>query len=222
MNPETRAHVHALIDQLPPGQLAAVETLLKSMLDPVSRKMALAPPDDEPFTDQERQAVAEAVEWSRHNEPIPLEHVLGEFGLTLDDWNAMGKTPLPHKDNGGNGYPRQDRVDETRWAATRTLCPSLLRLYQLAGQDEVLAMLKSDEYPAIKADYDRISREHFDRSYFFPEGMRFAASDAFFPPTQIESAIRTAYEAQCGLLCYGLHPSWTEVKERFLDVKELL
>jgi hypothetical protein len=103
MSPETRAHVHALVDQLPPVQLAAVETLLKSMLDPISRKLALAPVDDEPFTDGERQAVAEAVEWSRHNEPVPLKDVLGDFGLTLDDWDAMGKTPMPHENNGGNG-----------------------------------------------------------------------------------------------------------------------
>ncbi len=103
MSTETRAHVHALIDQLPPGQLAAVETLLRSMLDPLSRKLALAPVDDEPFTNEERQAVAEAVEWSRHNPPVPLEDVLADLGLTLDDWDAMGKTPLPRRENGTDG-----------------------------------------------------------------------------------------------------------------------
>jgi hypothetical protein len=103
MTPETRAHVHALIDQLPPGQLSAVETLLESMLDPLSRKLALAPVDDEPFTDQERQAVAEAVEWSRHNAVVPLEDVLGDLGLTMADWEAMGKVPLPDEEHGGDG-----------------------------------------------------------------------------------------------------------------------
>ena len=43
-------------------------------------------------------------------------------------------------------------------------------LFQLAAQPEVIAMLKSDEYAAIKTDYDRISAVHFDRSYFHPEG----------------------------------------------------
>jgi hypothetical protein len=31
-------------------------------------------------------------------------------------------------------------------------------------------MLKSDEYAAIKKDYDAISRESFPKSYFYPDG----------------------------------------------------
>ena len=58
-------------------------------------------------------------------------------------------------------------------------------LYCLAARDEVIAMLKSAEYAAIKEDYDRISREHFERSYFCPEGMCFARSDALFPAGRI-------------------------------------
>ena len=92
---DTRQHVHRMVDELPPVQLAAVETLLQSMLDPFSRKLALAPIDDEPFTDEDRQAVAEADEWRKHNAPIPLENVLSDFGLTMADWDTMGKTPLP-------------------------------------------------------------------------------------------------------------------------------
>ena len=64
------------------------------MLDPLSRKLALAPFDDEPFTGEDRQAVAEADEWSKHNEPIPLENTLADFGLTMADWESMAKTPL--------------------------------------------------------------------------------------------------------------------------------
>lgn len=94
MNTDTRSHVHNLVDQLPPVQLAALETILQSMLDPLSRKLALAPLDDEPFTEEDRQAVAEADEWSRHNQPIPMEEVLADFGLTLNDWETMAKTPL--------------------------------------------------------------------------------------------------------------------------------
>lgn len=100
---ETRDHVHALIDHLPPGKLAAVETLLESMLDPLSRKLALASVDDEPFTNEQRQAVAEAIEWSGQNAPIPLEDVLADLGLTMADWDAMGRTQLPQEQNGGNG-----------------------------------------------------------------------------------------------------------------------
>ena len=100
---DTRNHVHALVDQLPPVQLAAVESLLQSMLDPLSRKLALAPIDDEPFTDEDRQAVAEADEWRKHNAPIQLENVLADFGLTMTDWDAMGKTPQPDENVNRNG-----------------------------------------------------------------------------------------------------------------------
>jgi hypothetical protein len=43
MNTDTRSHVHSLIEQLPPVQLVALETILRSMLDPLSLKLALAP-----------------------------------------------------------------------------------------------------------------------------------------------------------------------------------
>jgi hypothetical protein len=38
---DTRTHVHALADQQPPVQLAAIQTLSKHMLDPLSMKLAL-------------------------------------------------------------------------------------------------------------------------------------------------------------------------------------
>ena len=95
-------------------------------------------------------------------------------------------------------------------------------LFQLAAQAEVIAMLRSDEYAAIKADYDRISREHFPRSYFHPDDMRFSTSDALFPPGALAAAISAQYEAQCGLLCYGPYPAWTEVQARFLELRILL
>jgi hypothetical protein len=97
----TRQHVHELIDQLPSAQLSAVAGLLEAMIDPVAAALRNAPIDDEPFTEEDRQAVAEADEWSAHNKPIPLENVLADFGLTLADWETMGKTPLPR----GNGKP---------------------------------------------------------------------------------------------------------------------
>ena len=55
-------------------------------------------------------------------------------------------------------------------------------LYCLAERPEVLAMLRSDEYAAIRVDYDRVSREHFAKSYVPTPGMSFAKSDALFPP----------------------------------------
>ena len=98
MNTDTRRHVHALIDQL-----AALETILQSMLDPLARKLALAPVDDEPFTEEDRLAVAEANAWSKHNPPIALETVLADFGLTMTDWETMAKTPLAEENSKPNG-----------------------------------------------------------------------------------------------------------------------
>ena len=69
------------------------------MFDPLSRKLALAPVDDEPFTEQDRRAVAEADGWRKHNTAIPLEDVLSDFGLTRADWDAISKTPLPERND---------------------------------------------------------------------------------------------------------------------------
>lgn len=95
-------------------------------------------------------------------------------------------------------------------------------LFQLAAKEEVIAMLKSDEYAAIKSDYDQISREHFPKSYFHPEKMRFARSDALFPPPDLSAAISAEYEAQCKMLCYGRYPPFAEIQERFMALRELL
>jgi Nucleotidyl transferase AbiEii toxin, Type IV TA system len=95
-------------------------------------------------------------------------------------------------------------------------------LFQLAGQEEVVTMLKSAEYATIKADYDQVSRTYFPKSYFFPDEMSFARSDALFPPEYLAEAIRTEYESQCRLLCYGPYPSWADIQARLLELRELL
>lgn len=95
-------------------------------------------------------------------------------------------------------------------------------LYQLAQHAEVVAMLKSPEYATIKADYDQISRAHFQRGYFPPDGMSFAASDALFPAGELAIQIEAEYAVQCRLLCYGAFPAWREVQERLLSLRDLL
>ncbi len=78
-----KEHARELIDRLHPEQLSAVVGLLEVMVDPVSRKLANAPLDDEPETEEERQAVQEAKDWlrKRGGKGIPHEEVLREFGL---------------------------------------------------------------------------------------------------------------------------------------------
>lgn len=95
-------------------------------------------------------------------------------------------------------------------------------LYQLAAEAEVRTMLESSEYAAIKSDYDCISRAHFPKSYFHPDGMSFARSDALFPPAELAAVIRREYEQQCRVLCYGPAPSWTEVQDRLNTLRHLL
>jgi hypothetical protein len=79
-------HAHRLLDQLGPGPLAAVVHLLETMVSLEEDRDTLSP--------AERKAVADADEWLKHNQPIPHEEVLAEFGLNMDDWDEMGKEPL--------------------------------------------------------------------------------------------------------------------------------
>jgi hypothetical protein len=95
-------------------------------------------------------------------------------------------------------------------------------LFQLASQPAVLEMLGSPEYELIKEDYDRVSRRHFDRSYFCPDDMRFANSDALFPRAELAAILSAEYTAQCRLLCHGGFPSWDEVQAVFVSLREML
>jgi len=95
-------------------------------------------------------------------------------------------------------------------------------LFQLASQNEVIAMLRSKEYDAIKTDYDHISRTAFPKSYFYPVDMRFSLSDALFPPAELAKAIGAEYEEQCRLLCYGPYPPWKDVLASFAELRDVL
>jgi hypothetical protein len=53
------------------------------------------PLEDEEISEEEERDVAAAREWLKNNKPIPHAEVLAEFGLTLDDFERMGRTPLP-------------------------------------------------------------------------------------------------------------------------------
>jgi hypothetical protein len=91
-NPKQQAH--ELIERMTIGQVSAVVGLLEAMLDPVSRAMANAPWEDEIISEEETRAVAASREWLKHNEPIPNEEVLAEYGLTPEDFERMGRAPL--------------------------------------------------------------------------------------------------------------------------------
>jgi len=84
MNTEIE-HARQLLDHLAPDQVAAVVHLMEVMLDPVSRALASAPPEDEEISAEEEQAVAEAREWLKHNKAIPFEDVVAELGFTMEE-----------------------------------------------------------------------------------------------------------------------------------------
>jgi len=91
---QTKQQAHELIERMAPGQIFAVVTVMESMLDPVSRAIANAPFEDEEISDEENRAVAASKAWLKDHEPIPMEDVLAEFGLTAEDVERMGRTPL--------------------------------------------------------------------------------------------------------------------------------
>ncbi len=95
-------------------------------------------------------------------------------------------------------------------------------LFCLGKRPEVLAMLRSDEYGVIKADYDRISTQYFPKSYVPPQDMTFAKSDALFPPAELHVALSGEFEAQCRMLCFGPYPSWDDVQALFERIREFL
>jgi hypothetical protein len=80
-----RQHAHQLLDQLGPDQLAAVVHLLET----ITRTTVSPEEDTDTLSNAERKAVAEADECLKHNQPVPHEEVLAEFGLTMDDWETM-------------------------------------------------------------------------------------------------------------------------------------
>lgn len=96
---EKKQHAHELIDRMAPGQVAAVVSLLEIMLGPLARTLASAPYDDEPVSAEEEREVEAAKASLARGEGIPHEAVLGEFGLTSEDFGRMGRTPLKPQDS---------------------------------------------------------------------------------------------------------------------------
>ena len=82
---QEKQQLHELVDRLAPGQVNAVRGLLQVMLDPVSRAIANAPADDEALSAEDVQALGEAREWLRHNQPIPHVQVLADLGITQEE-----------------------------------------------------------------------------------------------------------------------------------------
>ena len=82
------AKAHELLGRLGPSKLAAVVQLMEVMVHD-----DFTDEDGDTLSPAEAKAIAEADEWSKHNDPIPHEQVLAEFGLTMADWEKMSREP---------------------------------------------------------------------------------------------------------------------------------
>ena len=90
-----RQQAHQLLDQLGAAQFDAVVHLLETIVSLEEDRDSLSP--------AERKAVAEADEWLKHNQPIPHDEVLAEFGLTMNDWEKMAEAQSPKETPHRNG-----------------------------------------------------------------------------------------------------------------------
>ena len=76
-----KQQLHQLVESLPPEQLgAAVRYLNYLCADPVLLSLLNAPPDDEPYTEEQRQRDAEADASIDRGEGLSHDEVLREFG----------------------------------------------------------------------------------------------------------------------------------------------
>jgi hypothetical protein len=81
--PEARQHVHELIEQLGPDQIAAVLQLLEVMIEPA----------EEPLSEEDRRAISASREHFRQHpeEGVSFDQFAAECGFTMDQ-------VLGHKD----------------------------------------------------------------------------------------------------------------------------
>jgi hypothetical protein len=97
---KTKEHAHELIDRMAPGQIAIVVRLMEIILDPAARSIAIAPIEDEQISEEESLAVAASKIWLKNNLPIAHEDILSEFGISSEDFERMGRTPLDPNESG--------------------------------------------------------------------------------------------------------------------------
>ena len=79
-----KRQIKDLIDGMPPDELLVIKRFIqyvRDMEDPFLRNLAEAPWDDEPLSDEDIAAIAEAEADIKAGRLIPHEEVMREFGL---------------------------------------------------------------------------------------------------------------------------------------------
>ena len=78
-----RDHAHQLLDQLGPGQIAAVVHLLEAMVHSEDAE------SDEDLTEDDRRALRASEEYFRNGgQGIPFEQVVADLGFTMEQISA--------------------------------------------------------------------------------------------------------------------------------------
>ncbi len=81
---DTRELDHQLIDRLPEIQLSGLVQFLETIVDPITAALHNAPLDDEPETEDDEEAAAEAREWLRKNNGVGISHAEAMRRLGLE------------------------------------------------------------------------------------------------------------------------------------------
>ena len=84
MEPPPKRRLHRLIDELPEDEIRAAERYLEFLCacqDPPIQALESAPEDDEPVTDEEREAVEEAERAFADGDVVSDAHVRANLGL---------------------------------------------------------------------------------------------------------------------------------------------
>jgi hypothetical protein len=90
---DAKQHAHELIDRIPPDEMiAAVRFLEFMLLDPVAQAIATAPHDDELVSEEDASRIQSGQAAFSEGRGIPMEEVLGEFGLTMEDFPPLHST----------------------------------------------------------------------------------------------------------------------------------
>lgn len=84
MMSDTRELAHQLIDRLPETQLSGLVQFLETIVDPITAALRNAPPDDEPETEEDQLAAAEARDWLRKNGGKGIPHAEAMRRLSLE------------------------------------------------------------------------------------------------------------------------------------------
>ena len=83
-----KRQIKDLIDGMPPAELLVIKRFVqyvRDMEDPFLRNLAEAPWDDEPLTDEDIAALAEAREEMKAGKLTSHDEVMRELGLRLDE-----------------------------------------------------------------------------------------------------------------------------------------